>query len=246
MMIGTMIRWGAIFGWQSRRRRHGIAGLLIAGILAPIAATLDPARDFAHARVPGRCERRQADAQSAVSRQRAAQARGRQRADAAGCEPGDGAHVHRESAERSGNIAPVLDPSADRGANPSARADGVVGTGSRLKWGIRWKKTKISAASRFRTGDVSRRKAKRRKAATRRPPRKRRAAGDKIQAASSQPQARMRSLRPALDLSLNLNLNRAGRRPSSPLRRFCSACRSRRWPRWARCRTRPAAASRAT
>src|SRR5271163_615750 len=41
MMIGSMIRWGAIFGLGSRDDEEGgIAGLLIAGILAPIAATL--------------------------------------------------------------------------------------------------------------------------------------------------------------------------------------------------------------
>ena len=41
MMIGTMIRWGAIFGLGNRDDEEGgIPGLLIAGILAPIAATL--------------------------------------------------------------------------------------------------------------------------------------------------------------------------------------------------------------
>ncbi len=42
MMIGSMIRWGAIFGLGSRDDdgEGGIAGLLIAGVLAPIAATL--------------------------------------------------------------------------------------------------------------------------------------------------------------------------------------------------------------
>jgi heat shock protein HtpX len=42
MMIGSMIRWGAIFGLGGRDDdgEGGIAGLLIAGILAPIAATL--------------------------------------------------------------------------------------------------------------------------------------------------------------------------------------------------------------
>src|SRR5216684_832376 len=41
MMIGTMIRWGAIFGLGNRDDEEGgIAGLLIAGILAPIAATV--------------------------------------------------------------------------------------------------------------------------------------------------------------------------------------------------------------
>jgi len=42
MMIGTMIRWGAIFGLGGRddEGEGGIAGLLIAGILAPVAATL--------------------------------------------------------------------------------------------------------------------------------------------------------------------------------------------------------------
>src|SRR5208337_2976974 len=65
----------------------------------------------------------------AVPGQRTAQARGRQRADAAGRQPRDGSHVYRESAQRGGNLAALLDPSADRGANPSARADGFVGTG---------------------------------------------------------------------------------------------------------------------
>lgn len=42
MMVGTMIRWGAIFGVGNRDddERGGIVGLLIAGILAPIAATV--------------------------------------------------------------------------------------------------------------------------------------------------------------------------------------------------------------
>jgi heat shock protein HtpX len=41
MMIGSMIRWGAIFGLGNRDDEEGgMAGLLIAGILAPIAATL--------------------------------------------------------------------------------------------------------------------------------------------------------------------------------------------------------------
>ncbi len=42
MMFGNMVRWGAIFGMGSRDddERGGIGGLLIAGILAPIAATL--------------------------------------------------------------------------------------------------------------------------------------------------------------------------------------------------------------
>jgi len=42
MMIGTMIRWGALFGLGSRDNEEGsgLEGLLIGGILAPIAATL--------------------------------------------------------------------------------------------------------------------------------------------------------------------------------------------------------------
>src|SRR5271156_4967994 len=43
MMLGTFVRWGAIFGLGGRGEddeRGGIAGLLIAGILAPIAASL--------------------------------------------------------------------------------------------------------------------------------------------------------------------------------------------------------------
>jgi len=42
MMMGTWLRWGAIFGLGSRDEdeRGGIIGLVIAGILAPIAASL--------------------------------------------------------------------------------------------------------------------------------------------------------------------------------------------------------------
>ena len=42
MMLGTWLRWGAIFGLGGRDEddRGGIAGLIIAGILAPIAASL--------------------------------------------------------------------------------------------------------------------------------------------------------------------------------------------------------------
>ncbi len=42
MMLGTFARWGAIFGLGGRDEddRGGIAGLIIAGILAPIAASL--------------------------------------------------------------------------------------------------------------------------------------------------------------------------------------------------------------
>ena len=41
MMIGSMVRWGAIFGLGNRDDEEGgLAGLLVAGILAPIAATL--------------------------------------------------------------------------------------------------------------------------------------------------------------------------------------------------------------
>jgi len=42
MMLGTWLRWGAIFGLGSRDEdeRGGIIGLVIAGILAPIAASL--------------------------------------------------------------------------------------------------------------------------------------------------------------------------------------------------------------
>jgi heat shock protein HtpX len=43
MMLGSWLRWGAIFGLGGRSDdddRGGIAGLLIAGILAPIAASL--------------------------------------------------------------------------------------------------------------------------------------------------------------------------------------------------------------
>jgi heat shock protein HtpX len=42
MMIGSVIRWGAIFGLGRRDDEEGggLAGLLIGGILAPIAATL--------------------------------------------------------------------------------------------------------------------------------------------------------------------------------------------------------------
>jgi heat shock protein HtpX len=41
MMLGTMIRWGALFGLGSRDDEEGgLEGLLIGGILAPIAATL--------------------------------------------------------------------------------------------------------------------------------------------------------------------------------------------------------------
>src|SRR6267378_6011920 len=42
MMIGSMIRWGAMFGIGRRDddRGGGLEGLLIGGILAPIAATL--------------------------------------------------------------------------------------------------------------------------------------------------------------------------------------------------------------
>ena len=42
MMVGSMIRWGAFFGMGGRDndREGGIGGLLIAGILAPIAASM--------------------------------------------------------------------------------------------------------------------------------------------------------------------------------------------------------------
>ncbi len=41
MMVGSMIRWGAFFGVGDRdNNRGGLAGLLVAGILAPIAATV--------------------------------------------------------------------------------------------------------------------------------------------------------------------------------------------------------------
>ena len=42
MMLGSFVRWGAIFGLGSRDEdeRGGIVGLVIAGILAPFAATL--------------------------------------------------------------------------------------------------------------------------------------------------------------------------------------------------------------
>src|SRR5712692_6107002 len=41
MMLGTMIRWGALFGLGNRDDEEGgLEGLLIGGILAPIAATL--------------------------------------------------------------------------------------------------------------------------------------------------------------------------------------------------------------
>jgi len=42
MMLGTFVRWGAIFGLGSRDEddRGGIVGLVVAGILAPIAASL--------------------------------------------------------------------------------------------------------------------------------------------------------------------------------------------------------------
>ena len=43
MMLGTFVRWGAIFGLGGRGEddeRGGILGLVVAGILAPIAATL--------------------------------------------------------------------------------------------------------------------------------------------------------------------------------------------------------------
>jgi len=42
MMLGTMIRWGALFGLGNRDNEEGggLEGLLIGGILAPIAATL--------------------------------------------------------------------------------------------------------------------------------------------------------------------------------------------------------------
>ncbi|HMD03838.1 MAG TPA: zinc metalloprotease HtpX [Candidatus Binatus sp.] len=41
MMLGTMIRWGAMFGLGSRDDKEGgLEGLLIGGILAPIAATV--------------------------------------------------------------------------------------------------------------------------------------------------------------------------------------------------------------
>ena len=42
MMLGTFVRWGAIFGLGSRDEdeRGGILGLVVAGILAPIAASL--------------------------------------------------------------------------------------------------------------------------------------------------------------------------------------------------------------
>jgi len=42
MMFGSMVRWGAMFGMGSRDDddRGGVLGLLVAGILAPFAATL--------------------------------------------------------------------------------------------------------------------------------------------------------------------------------------------------------------
>lgn len=41
MMIGSVIRWGALFGFGNRDDdEHGLEGLLIGGILAPIAASL--------------------------------------------------------------------------------------------------------------------------------------------------------------------------------------------------------------
>src|SRR5271163_3459350 len=114
---------------QSRRRGRRYRGTADRGRPRADRGDAHSARDLAYARVPGRRERRQAHAQSAVPRQCAAQARGRQRANASGRQPGDGPYVHREPAECGGNLAAVLDPSADRGANPSARANGRVGTG---------------------------------------------------------------------------------------------------------------------
>lgn len=41
MMVGSWIRWGALFGLgREEEEEGGIAGLLIAGVLAPLAATL--------------------------------------------------------------------------------------------------------------------------------------------------------------------------------------------------------------
>ena len=69
MMLGTMARWGAIFGGFGGRdedERGGIIGLVVAAILAPIAASLDSAGDFANSRISSRCERREALASSAL------------------------------------------------------------------------------------------------------------------------------------------------------------------------------------
>ena len=135
-----MIRWGAIFGLGSRDDEEGgIAGLLIAGILAPIAATLIQL-------AISRTREYQADASGAQlthnplylasALRKLEAANERMPLDAS---PATAHHVYRESAERGGNLAAVLDPSADRGANPSARADARRDRSRKVDGWHRWK-----------------------------------------------------------------------------------------------------------
>ena len=127
MMIGSMIRWGAIFGLGNRDDEEGgIAGLLIAGILAPIAATLiqlaiSRTREYQADASGAKLTHNPLYLASALRKLEAANERMPLDASPAT------AHLFIVNPlSAAGNLAAVLDPSADRGANPSARADGDV------------------------------------------------------------------------------------------------------------------------
>ncbi len=70
MMLGTWARWAALFGGfggARRRRTRRCARDAGDGNPGAVGGDDDPARDFAHAGIPGRRQRGEADAQSSVT-----------------------------------------------------------------------------------------------------------------------------------------------------------------------------------
>jgi hypothetical protein len=123
MMIGSMIRWGAIFGMGHRDDEEGgIPGLLIAGILAPIAATLIQL-------AISRTREYQADANGAkLAHNPLYLASALRKLEAANERLPMDAPFHRQSSQRGWHRAPLLHSSADRRSHPETGADGGADT----------------------------------------------------------------------------------------------------------------------
>ena len=103
MMVARMAMYRGMFGGGAQDDRDNGANpiaLLAMMILAPIAAMLDPGRDFPLARVQRRRRRREHRRHSVRARGRASKNRGGVAPGPARRQSGDGAHVHRQAVLR--------------------------------------------------------------------------------------------------------------------------------------------------
>ncbi len=118
-LIARMGYWASLFGGGrgSRDRDGGGIGALLMLIVAPIAATLDPTRHLAFARVRGRRHRRAYHRQSLRPGARAAEDRGLRKACSVAGIAFDGASVHHRPADRWRHRQPLLYAPPDQRAH---------------------------------------------------------------------------------------------------------------------------------